>query len=216
MNTLFPSTESSVSTPAKTISANPVSAPQRSANAQISYEPVTAKPQIPWRERINMRVIIFAAVIAMMVGYPAYIYFASMVTGGVYNHGTYKEVDLKAMSNFDFNQTQGRMIDIPVKFRELDGQKVLLKGEMVASATAEDASLGYFQLCYSIAQCCFSGPRLVQHFVDCTVPAGKTAYFYGGQVQVTGTLHVKIVKDPDVGTIKSVYQLDISRVAPVQ
>jgi hypothetical protein len=194
--------------------ANPVA--PRSTGAQISYEPVSAKPHIPWRERINMRVIVFAAVIALMVGYPAYIYFAAMVTGGVYNRGAFKEVDLKAMSNFEFNQTHGQKTDIPARFRELDGQKVLLKGEMWAPSSAADASLGYFRLCYSVAQCCFSGTPLVQHFVDCNVVPGKTAYFYSGQVEVGGRLHVKIIKDEATGEITSIYQLDTTGVALVK
>ena len=71
-----------------------------------------------------------------------------------------------------------------------------------------------FQLCYSIAKCCFSGPPQVQHFVDSTVVNGGSVPYYSGLVSVTGTLHVNVKVDQEVGKVVSVYQLDVERVEP--
>jgi hypothetical protein len=68
-----------------------------------------------------------------------------------------------------------------------------------------------FDLCYSIAKCCFNGPPQVQHFVKSTVVNGKKVPYYDGLVRVTGTLHVN-VKTDELGKVASVYQLDVERV----
>src|SRR5690349_13252079 len=82
-------------------------------------------------DRINFRMIIFAAVVIVLVGFPMYVYLESAITGGVKDVGNgFKEVDLKAMSNFPFDQVRGTVDDIPKKWRDLEGQKVVLYGEM--------------------------------------------------------------------------------------
>ena len=53
------------------------------------------------------------------------------VTGGMKQlGGGYTYVDLKAMSTFTFDQNNGTINDVPAKWRELDGKKVVLHGEM--------------------------------------------------------------------------------------
>ena len=44
--------------------------------------------------------------------------------------GDYKEVNLKAMGNFPFDETSDDVKQVPEIYRKLDGQKVLLTGEM--------------------------------------------------------------------------------------
>jgi hypothetical protein len=166
----------------------------------------------PLGRRINVRLIIFAAVVLGLVGYPLYLYLESEITGGVRNvGGGYKEVDLKALSSFAFDQEHGTNNDVPRKWRDLNGQKVILFGEIWAPNSASP-DLTDFELCYSIAKCCFSGPPQVQHFVK-SRPAKGTVPYYSGLVKVKGTLYVDVKSGP--GKVASVYQMDVEGVEPV-
>jgi hypothetical protein len=164
----------------------------------------------PITQRINFRLIIFAAVILMLIGAPTYIYLESVLTGGVKNRGDYLEVDLKAMSNFPFDQENGTINDVPKQWRELDGKKVLLEGEMWAPTSAAP-TISQFELVYSIAKCCFNGPPQKQHFVQSKVLNDGKVPYYSGLVRVVGTLHVNVRKTPD-DKVASVYELDVESV----
>jgi hypothetical protein len=170
--------------------------------------------KIPLSERINIRVLIFILIVAAIPGYILYIMIDAQVTGGIKNAGGgYKFVDLKAMSSFELDQNSGVITDVPQKWRDLDGQKVILHGEMWQPTSANNEVAG-FDLCYSIAKCCFSGPPKVQHFVKSKVQQGKSVGYYDGQVEVKGKLHVDVKND--AGKLTSVYQLDVESVEPVQ
>lgn len=167
--------------------------------------------KVPWSGRINFRMIIFAAVVLALVGAPVYIYLDSRLSGGIKNHGDYLEVDLKAMSNFPFDQINGTVNDIPQRFRDLDGKRVMVEGEIWAPNSAGN-DLRNFELVYSIAKCCFSGPPQIQHFVQ-SKPVKGTIPYYSGLVRVVGTLHVNVQKAG--GQVSSVYQLQVESVDPV-
>src|SRR5207249_4376754 len=112
------------------------------------------------------------------IGYPVYVLVDAQISGGIKDAGGgYKQVDLKAMSLFTFDQDNGTIKDIPKKWRDLEGQKVILEGELwsPASAGPHGASV---QLCYSIAKCCFQGPPQVQHFVNLAPPSNGSIDFY--------------------------------------
>jgi hypothetical protein len=121
-------------------------------------------------------------------------------------------VDLKAMSLFPLDQINGKIEDVPEKWRALDGQKVIVDGEMWDPLSAGNKIKG-FQLVYSIAKCCFSGPPQIQHFVHARVVNGKSVGYYTGPVRVKGTLHVRMVRDES--RITGVYHLDVESVEPV-
>ena len=112
----------------------------------------------PLSERINIRMLVFFGVLAVMVGYPVYIYIDSVMHEGIKDvGGGYKEVDLKAMSVFPFDQVNGTVDDIPIKWRQLDGTKVIANGEMWQPQSAARYVDG-FDLVYSITKCCFGAP----------------------------------------------------------
>lgn len=167
---------------------------------------------IPLSERINWRILIFAAAMAVLVGFPVYWLVDSMVSGGIKDRGDYKEVDLKAMSDWDFDQTRGTIDDVPERWRELDGERVLLTGEMVAT-NAYGGKLKEFELVYSISKCCLSGPPQIQHFIEGRVVDGDAVPYYNGLVRVLGTLHVDVERDE--GKVSRIYKLDVERVDPV-
>jgi hypothetical protein len=171
-----------------------------------------ATPYVPLRERFNFRIIGFGLFVLMLLGYPMYVYVDSVVSGGIKDAGDgYKLVDLKAMSSFLFDQNAGTINDVPAKWRALDGQRVILEGEMWQPTSAGN-SVDTFELVYSIAKCCFSGPPQIQHFIHSKVVDGKSVGYYPGLVRVRGTLHVDVKKD--AGKIVSVYQFDVEDVEP--
>lgn len=156
--------------------------------------------------------IVFLLVILALVGYPVYIYIDSVVSGGIKDRGDYKEVDLKAMSLFPFDQINGKLEDIPSKWRALDGQKVIVEGEMWQPYSAGNQIKG-FELVYSISKCCFQGPPQIQHFVQARATTGQSVGYYNGPVRVKGTLRVRVTRDEN--RINGVYHLDVESVEPV-
>jgi hypothetical protein len=166
----------------------------------------------PLSSRINFRLVGFVTVMMLLVGYPLYQFADEAISGGIKNHGDYAEVNLKAMSNFSFDQINGRLEDIPPQWRQLDGKRVQLIGEMWQPNVAA-GKIQNFELVYSIAKCCFSGPPQIQHFVQANVEGDRKVGYYDGLVKVTGTLHVNVTKGPD-GKVASVYQLSVENVQP--
>jgi len=171
---------------------------------------VTAKP--PISERVNLRVVAFAVITLLLLGTPLYIFVRESVTGGIVDHGDYVNVDLKAMSTFEMDQNNGADEDVPEKWRGLSGRRVALEGEIWSPREA-GGKVSEFQLVYSIAKCCLSGPPKVQHFVDARVPENRSVGVYGGVVRVVGTLHVNVVREN--GKVLSVWQLDVESVDPI-
>jgi hypothetical protein len=175
-----------------------------------------AVAKFPLSERINLRMIVFFGVIGLLIGYPVYWFVHEQLTGGISDAGGgYKEVDLKAMSLFPFDQTNGKITDVPQKWRDLDGKKVILYGEMYQPYSAGN-QMGGFSLVYSIAKCCITTQPQIQHFVQSKVAAGKNVEYYPGLVKVTGTLHVDVQKDKEADKITGVYHLDVESVEPAR
>ena len=180
----------------------------------VPYARVEA-PRAPLYQRISLRMIVFGGLVLMLVGFPMYWYLDSAISGGVKDiGGGYKLVDLKAMSTFSFDQQRGTLEDIPRQWRELDGQKVVMYGEMWNALSAGNGQLGSFELCYSIAKCCFQGPPQVQHFVFSRPAPGRELYYYPNLVKVTGVLHVNVVRDPGANKISQIYQMDVENIEP--
>jgi len=167
--------------------------------------------------RITPQMIVFALLVLGIVGGVVYVYLDSFLSGGVKDIGNgFKQVDLKALSTFSLSQENGTIDDVPRKWRDLDGQKVVMYGEIWQPLSASDGKMAGFDLCYSIAKCCFSGPPQVQHFVKCKVEPGRTAYPFSNLVKVTGTLHVNVVRDPEANKLTQVYAMDVVSVEQVR
>jgi hypothetical protein len=166
----------------------------------------------PLSERIPVRMIIFTGVLLLLLGTPVYIYIDSAIHGGIERTSDGIKVDLKAMSVFPFDQVNGTIDDIPRKWRDLDGQKIIATGEMWQPMSAAQY-VDSFDLVYSIAKCCFSGPPQVQHFVHAKAAPGAHLEYYSGLVKVKGTLHVKVERD--AGKVSSVYSMDVESVEPM-
>jgi hypothetical protein len=169
--------------------------------------------KIPMPQRINPRMLIFTGVLLLLIGYPVYLFVDQKLHGGMWDvsdeRGRYKMVDLKTLSGFEMDQLRGVNDDIPREFRALDGQRVMLVGEMWSGRSAGGAQRD-FDLVYSIAKCCFSGPPKVQHFIRSKAIPGKKLEFLSGMVKVIGKLHVGV--ENEGGTILSVYRMDVESV----
>jgi hypothetical protein len=172
----------------------------------------TAAAKVPLSERINLRMVAFVAIIAVLIGYPLWVMIDAQVSGGIKSvAGGYKQVDLKAMSTFTFDQTNGTLDDVPKKWRELDGQKVIVEGEMWSPSMA-GPDVQYFELVYSIAKCCVTSAPQVQHFVHSRPANGASLPYVDGRVQVKGILHVNVRKEE--GKVASVYELEVEDIRP--
>jgi hypothetical protein len=172
----------------------------------------------PLSERINLRMVIFFGVILIPIGYMVYLFADTWRSHGIWDekdarYGSYKKVDLKAMSLFQLNQIQATDADIPPEYRALDGKRVMLVGEQYLRDRMRGPELE-FDLVYSIAKCCFNGPPQIQHFVKSKALPGRKVEYYSGLVKVVGTLHVGV--QIDNGRVASVYRMDVESVEPAQ
>ena len=72
--------------------------------AGLSYQPRPLQEKIPWSQRINWRVLVFISVVMLPIALLFLWWLNESIAGGIHDYGSYKEVDLKAMSSFDMNQ----------------------------------------------------------------------------------------------------------------
>jgi hypothetical protein len=164
-----------------------------------------ARGKVPLGERVNLRMILVAAVVLFLIGYPVYTYVDASRNHGISRDGL---VDLKALGNFPFDETNGTINDVPPVYRALDGKRVALDGFMYAGNGAGD-EVSAFQFVYNIAKCCFNGPPKVQERVFAR--SSKPVPYYGQMVRCIGTLHVGVKKN-EAGQTNSVYELDVDKV----
>lgn len=167
------------------------------------------------REKLNLRLIGLITVICLPVAWMTYTFIKLNATSGIEQVGEYKRVDLKSMGNFPFDEQFDTEQAVPELYRKLDGQKLLLIGQMYVDFTAEPR-VDRFQLVYSIRNCCFNGPPRVQERVFAHIPAGSTKKMpvFDGLVEAYGTIHVKVLREN--GRAVSVFDMDVEKIKPYQ
>ena len=168
-----------------------------------------------WRRLFqNWRLLSFVGVCVLVFGYFGYAIIGESLSSGIHKSGNYNVVNLKALGQFVFDANTGADTDVPVVYRALDGKKVQLQGFMVVTNSAA-AQVSDCQLVWNVQKCCFSGPPQVQERVFLHPPRDHKVNRYGQDtfVTVTGTLYVKVIKDP-VGGVTSVYDLVLDSVTP--
>jgi hypothetical protein len=172
-----------------------------------------ASSQNRWKksrwQKLSWRGLLLLATAVFLFGYPTYLYMDSVITGGIKQRGDLLQVDLKAMSSFEMDQDAGTTEDIPLQYRQLDGKRVLLTGQMYEPYETA-GKIRTFTLVYSITNCCFNGPPKVQHYVAASVLRGHDAEYSSDLVDVVGTLHVGV--ESAEGHVKSVYRIDVEKV----
>ncbi|MFT3785923.1 MAG: hypothetical protein QM770_07135 [Tepidisphaeraceae bacterium] len=191
--------------------------PAAPASTSLPY----ASPGARRAKGFNWRILIFVGVFVALLGYPLYVYLDSALSGGIGRaQNGFVPVDLKAMSSFSMDQTTGRLEDVPARFRELDGKKVKLVGEIAPGGFSSRGDDQYFQLVYSVQKCCYSGAPQIQHFVQATVPPEAVRNIdtgTGGPVEVYGVLNVKITPEDKAPSDKltGVYHIKVQSVRPL-
>ena len=178
--------------------------------------PPTAPKPKPLSQRINwsmaVRVGVVVALVCALVGYALKVTYESVIQGGVVSAGDHYRVELKQLSNFEMDQSLGTVADVPERFRNLDGKKVVLEGEVAPGGISAGDTVKRFSLCYSVAKCCFGGPPKIQHFVACAANGRPMPnYDSAGPVRVYGTLHIKVLKS-DADKIDSIFQMDVEHI----
>jgi hypothetical protein len=156
----------------------------------------------------NARLILLMGVVVTPPLWITFTYLRISGSAGIEDYGAFKNVNLKAMGNFRFDEVNGTCNDVPPIYRELDGQRVLLIGQMY-SDTSASPMVDHFQLVYSIQNCCFNGPPLVQERVFAHVSGDKVPLL-DGLARVKGVLHVRDIRNG--GRITSLYDLDVESV----
>lgn len=163
---------------------------------------------------VNGRMLVFACLVLCLLGWPVYAFLSESLTHGIHDRGGYKEVDLKALGCFAFDPNRAGLGDVPPQYRALDGQKVLLEGEINDRFEADEITA--WELVYSIQKCCLGGPPQVQERVYCTAPPGKSFQRGNGYHKVFGTLRVTCkqlrLDDGTLGPVTEVYHIDVERV----
>ncbi len=101
-------------------------------------------------------------------------------------------------------------MDVPARYRELDGHRVRLEGLMFVRNGAGD-HVSSFEFVYNRTTCCIVGPPRVQERVFVNALNGDVPYC-DDMVRIEGILHVNVVKEQ--GIVNSVYTLDLERVDP--
>lgn len=168
----------------------------------------------PLLQRLNLRMLVFLAVIGAPIGWIVTQYVSAALNGGVRETAQGAEVDLKALGNFPFDEHVGTIADVPSKWRALDGKPVILDGFMFNTLSSRD-QINSFQFVYNVQKCCFGGPPLVQERVFVKVPNGAAVpYYEGSLVRCSGILHVGVRKT-DAGLTDSVFTMDLQKVTPL-
>lgn len=127
----------------------------------------------------------------------------------------FHKIDLKEIADFDMDQDNGTIDDIPPRFRKLDGRDIVTYGQMWNATKRADGGLSYFQLVYSRTKWSFQGAPRSQDFVDCDVPPSVVVKFDPCEFKISGKLHVVLRRDPG-GYLKSIYHIDVTSVEQLE
>lgn len=163
----------------------------------------------PWWTQFTWRTVLCALAAGSVLVYPVYCVLDAAITHGIHERDGLLHVDMQAMSAFPIDQATGTDNDIPICYRQLDGKRVELHGEMWNSVST-GGMVSKFNLVYSVATCCYGGPPRIQCFVKSTMANGQQVEYRHGRMSAIGILHVGVEKT--AGQITSVYRLDVQSV----
>src|SRR5215210_3527586 len=110
-----------------TLNASPGVSTSAPSTPRTTSEGASARPARP---RISVRLIVVLALVALPFLYFGYVILDQSLNGGVTRRGDFYEVDLKSLGYFPFDGVKDDLNNVPSKWRELDGKRVALQGEM--------------------------------------------------------------------------------------
>jgi hypothetical protein len=129
----------------------------------------------------------------------------------VHRQHLYHHIDLASL-NYPFDETRGRIQDIPKSLRDLDGKNVSVDGYMIPLDQAE--KITSFAIIPVLFGDPWPPPPKLQQVVVCNTPSGVTLAYMPTQIRVYGRLHVAVEKDG--GFIVDLYHLDVARVQSLE
>jgi len=174
---------------------------------------VAPAPRRPWGERVNVRLVAFVLVVSLPFVWIIGSAVMHSLNHGITDHGDFKDVDLKSLGNFSFDDVSGTEAQIPKDFLALNGQRVRLTG-FIFQPQRTEGSDWRFQFVYDVNKCCFNGPPQVQERVFAYAKGEPPEV--SGLAEVFGNLNVRLIRSPDSGKVTSVFDLDVESVKPVQ
>ncbi len=104
---------------------------------------------------------------------------------------------IKELGNFPFNPETDTTV--PPDVLALDGVKVKVNGYMMPLTQAE--KIDKFALVPSLVGCCFGQPPGVEHVITAFVPSDKAVDYFTDEIEVEGTLRVRIQRLGGVYTV---------------
>ncbi len=102
--------------------------------------------------------------------------------------------------------------EFPAFIKALDGKRIEMLGYMMPLTEIEN--IKEFLLVPSLWGCCYGQPPAINHIVAVKMPAGKTAKFYSGPIQVNGQFRVSETKQD--GYVVSLYVLTPDKIVEIK
>lgn len=122
--------------------------------------------------------------------------------------GEILELALQKLGNFQYDAEKGG--GIPKDVLDLDGSTVKLHGFMIPIDQSERVT--QFVLVADLFSCCFGQPPQLQHTAVVICPEGKAVQYYPEEINVTGELNVREVRDE--GYVTHIFELKASSIRP--
>ncbi|HZL37014.1 MAG TPA: hypothetical protein VFC78_16965 [Tepidisphaeraceae bacterium] len=165
-----------------------------------------------YARRLNVRLIVFLSILVIPVLWFEYRLLNPVDAGGVQQHVGWARVDLKALGNFPFDPYSGGIEQVPARFRQLDGKRVVLEGFMAYPSVGDN--FRDFQFVYNLRRGSTKAPQVQERvFVHC--PSDRKVAYINDFARLTGILHVKIIRDPNTGQVVALYEMDMEHVEPI-
>lgn len=123
--------------------------------------------------------------------------------------GEVREMSLKELGNFDYDDHNGG--NIPADVKRLSGSIVRIRGFMLPMDQA--TRITRFAVVPDLFSCCFGQPPQIHHTLLVTTPKGKAVRYFPDEIVVEGRLVVEEKKDVD-GFILSVFEMEAHSVTP--
>jgi hypothetical protein len=187
----------------------------RAKSAPISLQMTMETTSEPWVRRIKWRFVFFFLITGTVIAIPAYAWFWSQQPDDIVVFDTYKKVSLKALSGIPFDPANGKITDIPQRYRDLEGQRVKLAGFMVAPGAQRYTNIKNFDLFYIDPNVGSANPPVQAH-IHCTVQGNGVVRYLSGPATVWGFFHCDIHRDANTHEITSIYQLETYSVLPLK
>lgn len=125
-------------------------------------------------------------------------------------------MSVATLGGFAFDQDRGKLCDVPLPIRQLDGHRITLEGNMIPMDDAVKitifAIVPRLWSSLSAKTSCRGEAPLLQQTVVAYIPAKKPVYYWPDRIAVTGILHVRVTKD--VSYTVSIFEMDVEEIRP--